>query len=174
MLTRLTTLTRIEVAVVIAIVLFLATLLFWPARWVSDGEVDVPVRVFVFDAQDARPIAGARVGVIHFWPVHSSETLAEYRQEFPVRIDDIPAASRGVTDSEGTVTIMHRFRKSASDRTPKGLAHLWLEWVFVETPGYTGVAMPVRYESVPLPSLRDEGTVPMTIGLVRPSDAKPL
>jgi hypothetical protein len=167
MLARLKCLTRAEIRVVIAVVLFLAWLLLWPARWVSDGERDLPVRVFVFDAKTARPIAGARVGIMHFPPVHSPESLAERRKDFPVRVDDIPAASRGVTDADGTVTIVHRFRKSASDRHPKGLAHLSLEWVFVETPGYTGVAMPVRYESLPMPSLREEGKVPVTIGLVR-------
>jgi hypothetical protein len=156
--------TLIELLSVIAVIA-VAVAYFTPrTKWASSGEIQVPVRVFVFDARQARPISNARVGLRH--QVVNERELRPDDRDLAVPFDELPNADLGTTDAEGVAIIAHGFRTGANYERPAPYAHLWMEWVIVDAPGYGRVATPVRYRSMPTKSLREQGELAMTIGLI--------
>ncbi len=79
-----------EWAIVVVIVLVLLALLVPNVRWVADGERSHPVRVFVFDASNDRPIVGARVTIFHAAPLSSVETMSKRSKGSPPSGTAIP------------------------------------------------------------------------------------
>jgi hypothetical protein len=153
----------------LALVAFLAVLvaLILPAtKWASSGDIRFPVRVFVFDATRGVPIANARVAI--FWaPLLSGvETLQENREFFrSVDLDQIRDDVGGVTKSDGTVVIDYKFRTGANHERPITYAHLRGTWVRVQVEGYGGVVVPVRYDSLPTATLREQKELVVPVGL---------
>jgi hypothetical protein len=153
----------IEVLTAIAITAAGVAYFVGPTKWASSGEIKVPVRVFVFDARQARPISNARVGLFH--KVVNARELKPDVRDLAVSFGELPNVDLGTTGADGIVTIPHGFRTGANYERPAPYAHLWMEWVLVDAPGYGRVATPVRYQSIPTKSLREQGELAVTIGL---------
>ena len=160
-------LTLIELLAVIAIVSVLVVVFIQPAKWVASGRMDLKVRVFVFDALKGEPIAGARVGILSAPPVHNSQELDNYGEALTTRLDDLPESDRSITGADGLATLECRFHTSASSQRPTSYVHLPSRWVLIEARGYSGVFLPVRYESEPAGPVRKAGELPVMVGLIR-------
>lgn len=159
--------TLIEFLVIVAIITVLAALLIPPVQWASSGDIDVPVRVFVFDADLAIPIEGAVVGIIRCQPWSSDEFLKDYRDRVPTDVfDAIDESVKGTTSPEGIAVISYRFRTGASHTNPVTWAHTSWYWVAVKAEGYGGAFIPVRHESTPNKKLREDKELRVPVGLM--------
>lgn len=160
---------KISVAEVTVIVVILAVLyaLFSPKpTWVSDGTIRIPVRVFVFNATNRRPISNAECAVFHASPILDASSLTKDHPVFNnVPMKEWPQSCRGTTDETGSAAIEYTFRTSASNKHPNSRAHLMNEWVRVEADGFGGVAVPVGYDEGPASEMRKDGEFVVSIGL---------
>lgn len=160
---------KINVAKATLIVVVLAVLyaLLSPKpTWVSDGTIRIPVRVFVFNATNRRPISNAECAVFHASPILDASSLANDHPVFDnVPMKEWPQSCRGTTDETGSVAIEYTFRTSASNKHPNSRAHLMNEWVRVEADGFGGVAVPVGYDEGPASEMRKDGEFVVAIGL---------
>lgn len=157
-------LTLVELLLVVGTVAVMIALIVQGLKFASSGSLRFPVRVLIFDAERGRPIANANVTIFHAAPLLDSKSLEELRDRFDARnrmIDDVS----GVTDADGTVVINYEFRTSASHNRPAPYAHLRWEWVHVEAKGYGGVVVPVRQDSLPTATLREQKELMVTVGL---------
>jgi hypothetical protein len=159
--------TLVELLTVIAILSVLVTLLIQPVKWASSGSIDLKVRVFVFDAVKGKPISGARVGILNAPAVRNQREFDDYGKALTLRLDDLSETDRSVTDEDGMATLEYRFHTGANYERPVTHVHLPSRWVLVEAAGYSGVFVPVRYESEPVGPVRKAGELPVMIGLVR-------
>ncbi len=159
--------TLTEVLAVIAITLILFAILLPPVKWASSGSIQLPVRIVVFDAAHARPIAGAQVTIVWAPPLADVESIDEYRDRFPANsFGDVAEDDRHLTGTDGTVVVEQEFRTGGSHRRPSH-AHLRWYWVMVLAEGYNGVVIPVRHESQPVAILREQKEIVVPIGLLR-------
>lgn len=157
-----------EWTVLAVIAVVLAALLVPDAEWASSGTLRMPVRVVVFDAETAAPIAGATVALVRAPPPTAEFELTEYRDRFSwtwLAVDRGEILTRTLTD--GCVTIPTAFTTGASHRNPESRAHTRWQWVLVAADGYGRVAIPLRYESMKSNELRREGTLTTAVGLAR-------
>jgi|GEM_PF-3674757 len=156
----------IEILVIIASISVLTALLTASTKWASDGDIRVPVKIFVFDAASCRPIPNAECLV--FWSplVLDATNLTDDCHSRSLAISEWPESSRSVTDPTGTSVIEHKFNTSASYKNPITRAHLANAWVRVEATGFGGVVVPVRYEGKPTSELRKDGKISVSIGLI--------
>ncbi len=159
-------LTLVEWLAIILIVTVFVALLLPAAQWASSGDIEVPVRVLVFDAASATPIAGARVGIQRAPPWFDEEFLTQYRESLDL-YGDIRDADQEVTSNSGIAVIDYRFRTGASHQRPTPHAHTNWVWVAVQAEGYGGAVIPVRHESLPTPKLREQDELRIPIGLLR-------
>lgn len=156
----------IQSLVIIAIISVLFALLLEPAKWASDGDIRVPVRIFVFDAANCRPIPNANCLVCWSPLVLEATDLTGDCPSRGLSISEWPEDCRSVTDENGTSVIEHKFNTSASDKNPITRAHLSSTWVRVEATGFGGAVVPLRYEGRPTSELRKEGRISVSIGLI--------
>lgn len=160
-----TGLRRVEWIAVVATFIIVAIVLLYPARWASDGDILLPIRIFVYDAVHGHPIANAACLVFRSPPVFDASALHEhFLSDGP--ISDWPASQRGTSDETGKVEISYKFGTSASHLHPSPRAHLANASVRVEAAGFGGVVVPVRYAESPVSDLRDNGPVRISIGLI--------
>ena len=166
-------LTVLDWVIVVAIIGVLIALLVPDAQWVSDGEIDVPVRVLVFDAKQAVPIPNARAVIARatFWV--DDDFLKDFHERFPDietlerdLNDGLKGLGQGQTSEDGSVTIPFRFRTNASNKNPETKAHVGWAWIAVRAEGYAGVVIPVGNESVPTKKLRQQKELRVPIGLM--------
>lgn len=160
-------LTLVEVTVIVVILTVLYELLTAKPIWVSDGTIRSPVRVFVFDATNRRPIANAECAVLHAPPIRDASSLTKDHPVFDnVSMKEWPQSCRGTTDETGSASIEHTFGSSASNNHPNTRAHLMNEWIRVEADGFGGVAIPVGYDERPTSEIRKDGEIVVSIGLL--------
>jgi hypothetical protein len=166
-------LTLLDCLVLVAIAGVLTALLVPDAQWVSDGDIDIPVRVLVFDAKRAVPIPNARVVVARATSWTDDGFLKDFRERFPdIELldrdlnDGLKGLGQGQTSEDGTVTIPFRFRTNASNESPVTRAHVGWAWIAVQAEGYAGVVIPVGNESVPTKKLREQKELRVPIGLM--------
>jgi hypothetical protein len=161
---RIRKLTLIELLVVIAIVAVIVALVLPPVKWAASGSIRFPVRVLVFDAVRGIPIENAHVGIFRAPPLLDLKFLAgepdTYDPKKFVRDDDV-----GTTDASGSVVIDYEFRTGANHERPTSHAHLRWAWVHVQADGYGGVVVPVRHESLPTKTLREQKELLVPVGL---------
>lgn len=156
---------RVEWIVVVATFVILEIVLLSPARWASDGDILLPIKIFVFDAVHGHPVTDAECLVFRTPPAIEASTLREHFLS-DRRISEWPAAQRGTTNTSGIVEIRHKFGTSASHLHPSPRVHLPNASVRVEAAGFGGVVLPVRYDEVPVSELRNNGSVKVSIGLI--------
>jgi len=165
-------LTVVEWLVILAIVSVLTALIVPETQWASDGRIEFPVRVVVFDAEKAQPISGAEVALTHLSPVTEVDKIPN-----PVPrnfLNDLPEDRRHRTGDDGSVTINYNFNTGASNRSPRPRAHLRWEWVIVRAKGYGTVVIPVRHDSMETKALRELGELIVPVGLMREADIRML
>lgn len=155
--------TLIGVLSVIAVIAVAAAYFTPRTKWASSGEIQVPVRVFVFNAAQARPIPNARVGLQHEAVIERELDTGD--RVLSASLDELPNVDLGTTGADGVVTISHGFRTEANYKRPDPQAFLGCEWVLVEAPGYGRVAIPVGYDFAPTRTLKQKGLT-VTIGLM--------
>jgi hypothetical protein len=158
--------TLIETLVLIAFVAVLVALILPPAKWAASGSIRIPVRVLVFDASEGKPIANAHVAV--FW----APSLLNFKQLEAER--DLYDSKRRVREgnggtkyTDGTAIIEYEFRTGANYERPTMYADLRSAWVRVHAEGYGGVVVPVRHESLPTKTLREQKELLVPVGLTR-------
>ena len=162
-------LTLVEWLAIVAIIVVLVALLIPPVQWASSGDIEFPVRVRVFDAATAEPIAGARVAVIR--GPHVASELESYRDFFPGDwFDHLTPEKQGLTGADGSAVVVYTFKTGASNRNPTPRAHLGNAWAVVKSKGYGGTAVPVRHNSIPTSELRRQNELLVLIGLLRSDD----
>ena len=97
-----------EATVILVILAALSVRLSQQPTWVSDGTLTIPVRVFVFDATNRRPIANAECVVFHASPILDASSLNGDHPVFdPLPMQEWPQACRGTTDETGSTSIKH-------------------------------------------------------------------
>lgn len=152
------------------LIIVVAIILLLPGKWVADGSIEMPVRVRVFDAAEARPIPSAEVAIVRAPPPQPDFAINEFRDRFSREyLNHLQRKTPQVTGVDGTVVIRHKFNTSASHQNPESRAHLAWAWVMVAADGYGTVVVPVRYESAPTKVLREQGEVFVAVGLM-PAD----
>lgn len=164
---RLRRLTLIEWLMIVTILAILAALLLPPVQWVSDGDIRIPVRVFVFDAKAAKPLSQAHVIIFRAPPLTDAKLLSEFPERYdPAQPERLYGVFEGATGADGMAVIESTFSVSASHRNPVPQAHTSWAWVAVQAKGYGSVVVPVSYESQPTAELRKRGELPVTVGLL--------
>jgi hypothetical protein len=157
--------TVVEWLVILAIVAVLTALIVPETQWASDGILEFPVRVIVFDAEKAQPISGAEVALTHLSPVTEVDTIPD-----PVPktlLDELSDEHQHRTGDDGSVTISYNFHTGASNRSPRPKAFLRWEWVIVRAQGYGTVVLPVRHDSMETKTLRELRELIVPVGLIR-------
>lgn len=157
--------TLVEWLVVIAIVAVMVAMLLSGEQWASSGSIRFPVRVLVFDAAHGTPIANARIGIFRARPLYDSKSLEEERDRYDPK-NRIRNTDYGTTDADGTVVIEHEFTTGANHLRPATHAHLGRAWVHVLAEGYGGVVVPVRHDSQPTATLREQKELVVPVGLM--------
>jgi hypothetical protein len=164
---RLRRLTLIEWLVIIMIITVLAAILIPPVKWASSGRMQIPVRVFVFDAQAARPIARAQVTLFRAPPLTDAKLLSEFPERYdPDQSERLYGVFEGVTGADGMAVIENEFRTGANHEHPITRSHVSWVWVAVKAKGYSSIVVPLRYEDVPTAELRKQGELSVTVGLL--------
>ncbi|HUG69662.1 MAG TPA: hypothetical protein VMM76_18065 [Pirellulaceae bacterium] len=159
--------TLIEILVVIAFISVVVALVLPPVKWASTGDIRFPVRVLVFDATRASPIADARVGIVRAMPLDGVESLEHNREVFsPTIFDWVRLEHHGTTGDDGCVVIEYEFGTGAGHDRPTPHAHLRWAWVVVAANGYGGVVIPVRHDSLPIGTLREQKELLVPVGLM--------
>jgi hypothetical protein len=158
-------LTVVEWLVVIAIAVVLVVLLIPGAKWASSGDIQFPVRVFVFDASHGTPIENARVGIFYGLYPQDSKFVEENRDWYAPK-DRIRDSDYGTTSAGGTVVITYKFMTGANYVRPATHAHLHGTWVHVQAEGYGGVVVPVRHDSLATATLREQKELLVPVGLM--------
>jgi hypothetical protein len=157
----------VESLVLVTIIAILVALLLPGPQWAADGSIEVPVRVRVFDAAEARPIPAAEVAIFRAPPPLPDFAIDQYRGRFSREyLEQVAANNRHVTGNDGSVVIVHEFRTGASHKDPEFRAHVSWEWVMVSAKGYGTVVVPVRYESAPTKDVREQGELFVAVGLM--------
>ena len=159
-------LTLLEWLVVIAIVAVVILLLIPAVKWAADGDIRFPVRVFVFDAAHGTPIANAQVGVFRAPSRPDVRSLEAGRDSYDPKIR-VRDSDSGTTDAGGAVVINNEFTTGANYLRPTMYAHLRGTWVHVQADGYGGVVVPVRHDSLPTATLREQKELLVPVGLMR-------
>ena len=99
---------KFRLILMILILSVLAALLSEKPKWVSDGTITIPVKIFVFDAASCRPIANAECAVFHASPILDANSLMK---DHPIcdhlLMKDWPQSCRGRTDETGSTSINH-------------------------------------------------------------------
>ena len=158
-------LTRLEWVVIAVIVSGLMAILLPQIQSAASGDIDLPVRILVFDASTGRAIAGAKVAIVN-GPRWSADASLYEPQELPSPGKaEFIASKPPLTRADGTVTITHRFSTNSSDRNPVALANLARGWVIVLADGYGGITVPVCCVAMPTPRLRELQELQLPIGL---------
>jgi hypothetical protein len=161
-----TTPTFVEWLLIAGIASILMAILMPEARWASDGSVQLPVQVFVFDLERRVPIENARVMLIRGEQIRDLTTLAAPSNLFPRQpFDPLPPEYGASTDATGSTTIEHQFHTGASHKHPVTRAFLEQVWVQLEANGYGRVAIPIRHESQPVAVLKKQGPIIVQLGL---------
>jgi hypothetical protein len=155
----------VEWLAVAAIVAVLIAVLMPSTRWAASGSIRLPIRVVVFDAARQRPIEGAEVSIFRSIAARDSQSFPPLDAEAPSLIRN--DGHRSVTGRDGAAVIDHEFPTSASDRFPTTKAHLAWEWVLVSSKGHGTVLTPLRYESIPTKTLRDQKELLVLIGMMK-------
>jgi len=151
--------TLLETLILLAIAVAAVGLLIPETPWASSGEIKIPVQVHVFDAETMAGIPEAQVAIVRGSSVKTADAdAAPY-------LDRVRQFAR--TSAQGDVEIPHAFRTGASHNRPQPHAHLSMEWVVVIAEGYGGVVVPVRHSSEPTSSLKENGVLPVEVGLFR-------
>lgn len=154
-----------ELLLVIAIIVAVVATTLPATKWAASGHIALPVRVLVFDALRGRPIANARVGIFQASPPDDLKALderpGEYAPKRQVLVDD-----SGTTSVGGAVVINHEFTTGANYERPTMQVHFRGVWVNVEAEGYGSIVVPVRYESQPVATLREQKEVLVSVGLM--------
>ncbi|MBA4030518.1 MAG: hypothetical protein C0478_06460 [Planctomyces sp.] len=156
--------------------LLLAILLLQPVRWASSGDIELPVRVLIFDATTGKSIEGARVWILRAPAVFEDQVPEDLigwikelelppQGEQPASVNQHPFIVQGITASEGVATLRHKFTTGASDRSPEGWVHLHRAWVVVKSPKHGGVVLPIRFAPERRPAVKQAGEVLVTVGL---------
>jgi hypothetical protein len=162
--------TLIQWLVLIAIVTVVIALLVPPARWASSGDIEIPVRIVVFDAATSEPIEEASVAIVRAMPPMDQADPAEYHEHFLVAWERLSEGTIGsMTDTDGSAIIVVQFSTGASHTNPTPRAHLRGHWIIVSAGEYGSVAVPLRYESMTTKSLREQQPLPAYVGLMRHS-----
>jgi len=162
---RLSKLTLLEWLVMLAIIAVVVALIVPAGKWAASGDIRFPVRVFVFDAAHGTPIANARVGIFWAGPWHPSKRLDEQPDQYDPR-RRVREEFSGVTVTDGTVVINYEFRTGANYVRPTMYAHVNFAWVHVQADGYGGVVVPVRHDSLPTSTLREQKELIVPVGLM--------
>ncbi len=161
-------LSRIEWLILAGIVAVLIALLLPALQWASSGDIELPVRVLVFDARSGSPIAGARVGLLRAAPWFDDEYAEHYRDYVaPDVFDGIKEENQGFTNSGGQIVIVYKFRTSASHNRPTPHAHTTWVWAAVQADGFGGALVQLRQESMPTRQLREQQELRIPIGLMQ-------
>lgn len=154
-----------------AVLAVLIALLTPATKWASSGDLRLPVKVFVFDANQCTPISNAKVTVFRAFPVGDQTSLAEWQDQFKMSpITDLPQKFWATTDSHGIAVVDFEFRTGASHNRPVSHAHVNFAWVRVEADGFGGAAIPVRHDSQPSSVLKQQGEILVQIGLIPSND----
>jgi hypothetical protein len=158
--------TLVEALVLIAIVAILVALIVPGTHWAASGSIRLPVRVVVFDAARGEPISDAHVAIFYAPPLLDLKSLETERDLYDskTRVRD---GNSSTTDANGTAVIEYEFRTGANHERPEMHAHVRWAWVHVHAGGYGGVVVPVRNESLPTKTLRDQKELLVPVGLMR-------
>ena len=76
-------LTWVEKLVLVAIAAVFVALATPRVRWASDGEIRIPVHVFIFDADHGSPIPAARVTIFRSTPLQNLQDRGQSGQAQP-------------------------------------------------------------------------------------------
>ncbi len=166
LLERLGRVTIAEWIVTVVIIGILIALLLSNVYSVGTGEIDVAVRVLVFDVTTSQPIENAKVAIVWGgWP-HSQGEVRELAGRFPdADFEDFPYEE---TQADGSASIAVTFATNSSTRNP-GRADTSNYWVVISANGYGMMTTPLRYERTFTQSLLDSGNLFVTVGLYRAS-----
>jgi hypothetical protein len=156
--------TLIELLVVISVVAVLVALVIPGVKWAASGSMRVPVRVLVFDATHGPPIANASVAIFWAPPLYDLKSLDESPDSYD-STHRVRGGGSGVTDSEGAVVINYEFRTGANHERPTMHVHVAWAWVHVKAEGFGGVVVPVRHNSLPTKTLREQKELVVPVGL---------
>lgn len=160
--------TIIEWLIIIAIIAVTIAILVPEAQWASDGDITIPVRVVVFDAETVTPINGAQVSLFRCPPWTEDEFLKGFRERWSSEQFDADwNLHRGVTDVTGQAVITYKFNTSASNKNPVTRAHTRWVWTAVRANGYGGAAVQLRQESLPTSILREQKGLTVPVGLIK-------
>lgn len=151
---------------IFAIVAVLIALLLPQVKWVADGDLNLPVKILVFDAVTAKPIADAKVVLFRASPWGDDKFLNEFGEGFTRDLIEDSNQSQAVTDANGEAEIPFRFSTGASHRRPISHAHTSFVWAAVRADGYGGSVVQLRPESVPTQQLRQQKELRVAIGLM--------
>lgn len=163
--------TLLEWVVIVAILAVLVALLTPETKWASSGDLRLPVKVFVFDANQYKPIPDAKVTVFRAFPVGDQASLVRWQDQFKIGpISELPHQFWTTTDAQGIAVIDYEFRTGASHKRPVTHAHVNFTWVRVEADGFGGAAIPVRHDSQPSSALKQKGEVLVQVGLIPMKD----
>lgn len=156
----------IEWLIFATVVAILVALILPGVEWAASGEIDVPVRVVVFDALKTLPIEDARIDIVRALPADADFDVSELHNSIAARLAELESGDAiAKTDSKGSATIVSNFTTGASHTRPKAHAHMNWYWVLVSAKGYGSVAVPLRYESIPTEQLREQEFLPVSVGL---------
>lgn len=159
-------LTRVEWLVVLVIVALLIALLYPSVQWVSDGSIQIPVRVFVFDVAHSRPIPDAHVAIVHGPLPRAGIDINEIHERVPDDLfEKLPSDLTALTGKDGTAVVHREFPTSASRKHPESKTHLHLAWVVVQALNYGTVAVPLAQDSMPTALLKEQQELFVPIGL---------
>ncbi|REJ94740.1 MAG: hypothetical protein DWQ34_08380 [Planctomycetota bacterium] len=160
--------TWIEWLVVVVIAAILVALLLPEPKWAASGSIEVPVRVYVFDAETIEPVEGAHVALIR-GPIPGDRLgFVEYQDHFDSGWRAMKEGWFGeTTQADGFATVECEIPTGSSHKNPESCAHASLFWILVSSDDHVRVAVPLRYQSIPTKSLREEGVLPVFVGVVR-------
>lgn len=157
-----------EWTVLALIAVAVAALLLPGPKWASSGEIRIPVRVVVFDAETLSPIADAMVAIVRVPPAPGEFEPKAYADQFSATWSAFDRGEiRTRTLADGSVAIPTDFGTGASHTNPEPRAHTRWHWVLVAVNGYGRVAIPLRYESMSTAQLRRDGLLTAAVGLSR-------
>ncbi|SFI81003.1 hypothetical protein [Planctomicrobium piriforme] len=157
-------LTLVEWLVIIALIAVLIALLVPPVKWGASGFIDVPIRIFVFDVIEGRPIKGAHVAIIRYSP---DMPKAEFPAITAAFFDELRTSQDHQTDDRGSTIITETFMTEVNYKSPEQFALLFNRWVVVAADGFEPVMTPVRHDTERTAKIRKRGELVVAVGLVK-------
>lgn len=150
--------------VMAAVSILLIALLLPQPKWASSGTVTIPVEIHVFDVHSAKPIEGAIVSIIWSPPANGEFELHEYQERLSSGFLAIKETGMKTNDA-GIAVIQQELKTGANHERPTSHAHTRWYWLLVTADDYGGVAVPLRYESLPTQELKEMESLPAYVGL---------